>query len=82
MPITSWNEHTAIGLNRNKKPLNTEANPSGRAVYGVGLQPSACWDRGLESYRLWCVLECDQMKLQKPSTPTVNKQVEEGRTKK
>jgi hypothetical protein len=25
-----------------------------------------------ESYRLWCVLECDQMKLQKPSTPAVN----------
>jgi hypothetical protein len=35
-----------------------------------------------ESYRLWCVLECDQMKLQKPSTPNVNKYVEEGRTKK
>jgi hypothetical protein len=35
-----------------------------------------------ESYRLWCVLECDQVKTQKPSAPTVNKQVEEGRTKK
>jgi hypothetical protein len=30
----------------------------------------------------WCVLECDQMKSQKPSTPAVNKWVEEGRTKK
>jgi hypothetical protein len=35
-----------------------------------------------ELYRLWCVLECDQMNLQKPSTPTVNQLVEEGRTKK
>jgi hypothetical protein len=35
-----------------------------------------------ESYRMWCVLECDQLKSQKPSTPTVNKWVEEGRTKK
>jgi hypothetical protein len=35
-----------------------------------------------ESYRLWCVLECDQVKSQKPSTPTVNKYVEEGRTMK
>jgi hypothetical protein len=26
-----------------------------------------------ESYRLWCVLECDQMQLKKPSTPAVNK---------
>jgi hypothetical protein len=26
-----------------------------------------------ESYRTWCVLECDQVKLQKPSTPAVNK---------
>jgi hypothetical protein len=26
-----------------------------------------------ESYRLWCVLECDQIKSQKPSTPIVNK---------
>jgi hypothetical protein len=39
-------------------------------------------DRGLcdgpiprpeESYRMWCVSECDQVKNQKPSTPTVNK---------
>jgi hypothetical protein len=28
------------------------------------------------------VLDRDKMKLQKPSTPTLNKQVEEGRTKK
>jgi hypothetical protein len=48
-------------------------------------------DRGLcdgpiprpeESYRLWCVLECDQTQSQKPSTPAVNKWVEEGRTTK
>jgi hypothetical protein len=47
-------------------------------------------DRGLcdgpiprpeESYRLWCVSECDQVKI-KTSTPAVNKQVEEGRTTK
>jgi hypothetical protein len=79
------------------------ADPSGRVVWGVGLRPSACWDRGFEfhrghgclsctmfvlsgrglcnrpiprpeeSYRLWCVLEYDQMKSQKPSTPAVNK---------
>jgi hypothetical protein len=30
-----------------------------------------------ESYLLWCVSEGDQVKLQKPSTPAVNKQVEE-----
>jgi hypothetical protein len=35
-----------------------------------------------ESYRLWCMLECDQVKSQKPPTRTVNKQVEEGRTAK
>jgi hypothetical protein len=35
-----------------------------------------------ESYRLGCVLECYQMKLRKPTTPAVNKEVEEGRTKK
>jgi hypothetical protein len=27
------------------------ADPSGCAVWGVGLQPSACWDRGFESHR-------------------------------
>jgi hypothetical protein len=27
------------------------ADPSGRAVYGVRLRPSACWDRGFESHR-------------------------------
>jgi hypothetical protein len=27
------------------------------------------------------VSECDQVKSQKPSTPAVNKQIEEGRTK-
>jgi hypothetical protein len=26
-----------------------------------------------ESYRLWCVIECDEMKSQNPSTPTVSK---------
>jgi hypothetical protein len=35
-----------------------------------------------ESYRLWRLFECDQMKSQKPSTPTVNKYVEEGRATK
>jgi hypothetical protein len=34
------------------------------------------------SYRLWCVLDCDQMKSQKPSTPTVNMQVAERRPTK
>jgi len=27
------------------------AGPSGSAVYGVGLQPLACWDCGFESHR-------------------------------
>jgi hypothetical protein len=27
------------------------AHPSGRAVYGVGLRPLACWDCGFESLR-------------------------------
>ena len=27
------------------------AGPSGRAVWGVGLRPLACWDRGFESHR-------------------------------
>jgi hypothetical protein len=26
-----------------------------------------------ESYRTWCVLECDQVKNQKPSTTTVSR---------
>jgi hypothetical protein len=30
---------------------HTVADPSGRTVSGVGLLPSACWDRGFESYR-------------------------------
>jgi hypothetical protein len=29
--------------------------------------------RSEESYRLWCVSECDQVKIKKNSTPTVNK---------
>jgi hypothetical protein len=28
-----------------------KVGPSGRAVYGVGLQPLACLDCGFESYR-------------------------------
>jgi hypothetical protein len=27
------------------------ADPSGRAVFGVGLRPLACWDCGFESHR-------------------------------
>jgi hypothetical protein len=27
------------------------ADPSGRAVQGVGLRPFTCWDRGFESHR-------------------------------
>ena len=27
------------------------ADPGGRAVYGVGLQPQACWDCGFESHQ-------------------------------
>ena len=30
---------------------NKLAGPSGRAVYGVGLRPLVCWDRGFESHR-------------------------------
>ena len=29
----------------------TNADPDGRAVYGVGLKPLGCWDRGFESRR-------------------------------
>jgi hypothetical protein len=35
-----------------------------------------------ESYQLWCVFECDQVKIKKTSTSTVNRYVEEGRTTK
>jgi hypothetical protein len=31
--------------------VSTVAGPSGRAVQGVGLRPSAYWDRGFESHR-------------------------------
>jgi hypothetical protein len=35
------------------------AGPSGRAVYGVGLRPLACCDRGFESHRKHgCLFEC------------------------
>jgi hypothetical protein len=46
---------------------------------GIGLcdGPIRCPE---DSYRLWCVLECGQVKIKKDSTPTVNKWVEEGRT--
>jgi len=32
-------------------PYTKTAGPSSRAVYGVGLRPLACWDRGFESRR-------------------------------
>jgi hypothetical protein len=35
-----------------------------------------------ESYRQWCVSECDQVKIKKASSNTMNKQVEGGRTRK
>jgi hypothetical protein len=28
------------------------ADPSGRAVSGIGLRPLACWDCGFESHRM------------------------------
>ena len=28
-----------------------KADSGGRAIYGLGLRPFACWDYGLESYR-------------------------------
>jgi len=31
--------------------LHGSTDPSGRAVYGVGLRPLAFWDCGLESHR-------------------------------
>jgi hypothetical protein len=34
------------------------ADPSGRAVSGVGLRPSACWDRGFESHQGHGCLSC------------------------
>ena len=33
------------------KAEGTGAFPGGRAVYGVGLRPLACWDYGFESAR-------------------------------
>jgi hypothetical protein len=37
-----------------------KADASGRAVYGVGLRPSACWDRGFESHRgTWMFVSCE-----------------------
>ena len=32
------------------------ADPGGRAVYGFGLQPLACWECGFESLSERCVL--------------------------
>jgi hypothetical protein len=34
-----------------KQPTTRNADPSGRADYGVGLRPLACWDCGFESGR-------------------------------
>jgi hypothetical protein len=31
--------------------IHISAVPSGRAVWGIGLRPSACWDRGFGSHR-------------------------------
>jgi hypothetical protein len=36
---------------RHTSTTDTCAGPSGRALYGVGLLPLACWDCGSESYR-------------------------------
>ena len=31
--------------------MKQSADPSGRAVYGVGLRPLACWDCGIDARR-------------------------------
>jgi len=52
--LTLWSTHTNCYLEITLDftlPNTTEADPSGRAVYGVGLRPLACWDCGLESHR-------------------------------
>jgi hypothetical protein len=44
--------------------MKQSADPNGRAVYGVGLRPLACWDCGIESRRrhgclsVMCVVWC------------------------
>jgi hypothetical protein len=40
-----------VDLYEIKLRINLRADPSGHAVKGVGLGPSACWDRGFESHR-------------------------------
>ena len=37
----------------------TEADPSGRAVQGMGLRPLACWDCGFEPRRGHGCLSCE-----------------------
>jgi len=36
---------------RHRVPLYISADPNGRAAYGVGLRPLACWYCGFESRR-------------------------------
>ena len=39
-------------MNKEQLKINKiNADSSGRAVYGVGLRPLACWDYGFESRR-------------------------------
>ena len=38
--------------------IKISAGPGGRAVWGVGLRPVACWDCGFESHRMTLRYEC------------------------
>ena len=40
-----------VGYIRVCKSNTLQADPSGRAIYGVGLWELACWDFGFESHR-------------------------------
>jgi len=53
MPETCWAVHK-------RQVINLTAGPSGRTVWGVGLRPLACWDRGFESHRgAWMFVCCE-----------------------
>jgi hypothetical protein len=109
--ITQLVHHGICYTNKNKSRAMKIADPSDRAVWGVGLRPSACWDRGFEShpghgcltctvlvsgrglcdgpiplpeesYRMWCVLEYDQVTNQKPTTTYCEQVGRRGRTTK
>jgi len=53
-------QHKENTLKAIKKYNNAGTAASGRAVYGVGLRPLACWDCGFESHRrAWMYVCCE-----------------------